>query len=86
MTLNISQALNVFKQAILGDESFREGVCEIVLEKTNFTIDKKKIIFKNSSLYIKTDPYTKVEISLHKDEILKAVQEKYPKKNIKEIF
>lgn len=86
MTANISQFLEIFKQALSGDEDFKEDVCAIVIEKTGFLIDKKFVYCKNGRIQIKTDTYTKTEINLHREEILKAVQLKYPKKNIREII
>ncbi len=86
MTANIGKFLEIFKTAISGDENFREGVCKIVLEKTKFPLDKKSITLKNNSICIKADPYMKTEISLHKEDILKAIQAKYPKKNIRDVF
>jgi hypothetical protein len=86
MQSNIAQFLDIFKTAVLSDDNFREDVCAIVLEKTKFPLEKKYVTCKNGTLHIKTDPYTKTEIQLHKEEILKAIQQKYPKKNIKDIF
>lgn len=86
MPANITQFLEIFKTALSGDEGFRSDVCEIILEKTKFPLEKSCVSFKNNNLSIKTDPYMKTEISLCKEEILKAVKEKYPKKNIQNIF
>ena len=86
MQSNISQFLDIFKNAILSDDSFREDVCLIIFKHTNFPIEKKCVTCKNNYLVLKTDPYMKTEISLCKEEILKAIQEKYPTKNIREIL
>lgn len=86
MQSNISQFLEVFKTAISGDENFREDVCEIVLQKTKFSLEKKCVLCKNGILYIKTDPYMKTEILMQKNTILEDIQNKYPKKNIREIL
>jgi hypothetical protein len=86
MQSNISQFLDIFKSAVLSDDNFREDVCAIVLEKTKFPIEKKCVTCKNGALQIKVDPYMKTEINFHREIILLAVQEKYPEKNIREIF
>lgn len=86
MTANISQFLDIFKQAVLGDENFKETVCAIVLETTKFSINKSTISLKNQNLYLKTDPYTKTEIGLHKEKILEKLKIAFPDKTIKDIF
>lgn len=86
MQSNISQFLEVFRVAVLGNDTFREDVCSIVLDKTNFPVEKHCVVSKNSSVYIKADPYMKTEIMLCRDEILEAVRTKYPHKNIQDIF
>ncbi len=86
MQSNISQFLEIFKVAVIGDENFRDDVCAVVLEKTKFPVSKSCITLKNNNVYIKADPYMKTEINLHKDGILESVRAKYPKKNILNIL
>ncbi len=86
MTVNISQFLDIFKQAISGNENFKETICAVVLETIKFPIEKGAISFKNQNIYLKTDPYIKTEIKLHKEKILEKLKIAFPGKIIKDIF
>lgn len=85
MQSNISQFLERFQVALLGEDSFKEDVCNIVLSETKFPIDKNCISETNGNIIIKTDSYMKTEIMLHKENILTAIRGKYKNKLIKDI-
>ena len=85
MSSNISQFLDIFKNALFREDNLKEEVCSVVKEKTGFSIEKKDISCVNGILKIKTDPYLKTEILMKNSEILEAIRSKYPERNIKSI-
>ena len=56
MSSNISQFLDIFKNALFREDNLKEEVCSVVKEKTGFSIEKKDISCVNGILKIKTDP------------------------------
>jgi hypothetical protein len=86
MSSNIGKFLEDFKNILFKEENFKDCIIDILKKKTNISIDKKNIIFRNNVLFIKTDAYIKTEIFLNKDEILKDIQNKYPNRNILDIY
>ncbi len=86
MTLSLGNFLEAFKDKLLGEERFKEKIIEIVFTETKTFLKKEEISYRNQNIHLKTDPYTKTEINLHKESILKKLREAFPEKGIKDIF
>lgn len=83
---NIGNFLEAFKDQLLGEEKFKEKIIEVVFRETKAFIQKEEISYRNQNIYIKTDPFTKTEINLHKEKILESIRESFPKKRIRDVF
>ncbi len=86
MQSNISQFLESFQVALLGQDSFKNDVCNIIFNETKFPLEKRCVSEANGNIRIKTDSYMKTEIMLHKENILASIREKYKQRLIKDII
>ena len=86
MHSNISQFLEKFHNALLGEDIIRGEIARIISEITGFTLKKENVSFKGDSVKLKCDSYMKTEVFLHKDKILEALRLKFPKKIINNII
>lgn len=85
MSANIAQFLDRLKTNIFNEDGFRDDICAIIFEKTNFPIEKSCVREMKGSITLKTDPYLKSEIMFRKEEILRTLRSRYPKRVIKDI-
>ncbi len=85
MSSNISQLLQKFQVTLLGEDNFKQDVCDIIFSETKFPLEKKCVKETDGVIRIKTDSYLKMEIMMKKDEILSVIREKYKNKLIKDI-
>lgn len=86
MSSNIKQLLESFRESLFKEEDFRDSVIDILKEKISVSLERKCVIFRNNIISIQTDSYIKTEIFLKKDDILKHIQTRHPKRNVLDIF
>lgn len=86
ITSNISQLLERFQVALIGEDSFKSDFCDIVLSETKFPLDKKYVKEQGGNISVKVDSYMKTEIMMHKENILALIREKYKQRLIKDII
>lgn len=85
MTANIAQFLEKLKVNIFTEDTFKDVVCAVILEKTKFPIEKSCVHEMKGSIKLKVDPYLKNEVMFRKEEILGTLRSRYPKRLIKDI-
>lgn len=86
MQQNINNFLENFKNKLFKEEGFKDFIIETIKEKTNISLKKDQIVFVNNIIKTSVDSYLKTEIFLNKENILNKIKEKYPEKNIIDIF
>jgi hypothetical protein len=83
---NIGDFLVKFKQITPPDGIIRDVFSEIILQILNININKTDISLKNNTVYIKTNPFIKNKIFIHKKDILKEAEKQLGKKTPKNII
>lgn len=86
MNANISQFLEKLKSNLFSEDSFRDEVCSVILERTKFPLEKNSVRETKGIITLRVDPYMKTEVMLRKNDILEALRSKYPKRIIRDIM
>lgn len=82
---NISFFLEKFKN-IKDPNEDKAYISKIILEVAGVTVIEDSIQIKNKIVYIQTNSLYKSRIFIKKEEILKTINDKHPKLEIKEMF
>ena len=83
---SLSDLLSKYKDLIPTDSLIKEAVVEVMDKMFDVKLDKKDITVSRGVIYLKTSNTVKMEILIHKREIMKKLEEilvKNPPKDIR---
>ncbi|MEZ4210783.1 MAG: hypothetical protein R3B39_00585 [Candidatus Paceibacterota bacterium] len=82
---NIKDLLSGFNKQFSKDFAEKDVVISVFEKILNIKIERSDVLIKNEVLYIKTNPYIRTEVQLHKKEIIKEIQKQKIGKTIRDI-
>ncbi len=82
---NIKDLLSSFNKKFSKDFAEKDVVISVFEKILKIKLERSDVVIKNEVLYIKSNPYIRTEIQLHKKEIIKEIQKQKIGKTIKDI-
>ncbi len=70
----LTQLLARFKGLINTEKAKKEIVCEEISKIIGIQITHKQVFLSKNTIFLKVQPFVKLEIALKKEEILKKIQ------------
>lgn len=82
---NIKDLLSGFNKKFSKDFAEKDVVISVFEKILKIKLERSDVVIKNEVLYIKSNPYIRTEIQLHKKEIIKEIEKQKIGKTIKDI-
>jgi len=77
--------LESFKKILEKGVGEKDLILNVLNKTLNVSLEKDDIKIKNETLFVKSNPYLKSEISLHKENILREIKKEGIEVSIKDI-
>lgn len=82
----IENFLGKFKELVFKNEEYYSIICEVIKKHISFDLAKSSIVIKDADIYIKASPLVRNEIMIHKNGILKDINDLSLGRKFKNIF